>query len=274
MRIRIVDAFTETPFSGNQAGVCLLSEGPWPHADWMQALAAELHLSETAFPKPRPDGDWDLRWFTPNVEVDLCGHATLATAHLLGAGLHRFHTASGPLEATVAEDGLITLDFPANPTTEAAAPVPGLADALGAEILTTHHTGALGDILVELADEKAVRGLNPDHRALRAYPEHRGFIATAPAADPAGSGYDFVSRWFGAGVDVGEDPVTGSAHTALGPFWSQRLDGRTELTGRQVSPRGGTVVLSLRGDRVLLRGRAVTVLDGELSPAASRPTAR
>lgn len=282
-----MDAFAEEAFGGNPAGVVLLPAGAWPGDGWLQRLAAEVNLSETAFAKPTDavGEGWALRWLTPNVEVDLCGHATLATAHLIaaqsagadggasGERVLRFATRSGELTARVAADGAVTLDFPANPPVPAL-PVDGLAEALGsdgvpAEVLGTYRTGALGDVLVELADEAAVRTLAPDHRALRRFAGVRGFIVTAAPAP--GAPYDFVSRWFGAGVDIGEDPVTGSAHTALAPFWSERLGGRTALTGRQVSARGGTVAAELAGDRVLLTGRAVTVTAGELTAAALPP---
>ncbi len=288
MRIRIIDAFTDTAFAGNPAAVVLLPAGPWPSDRWLQQVATELNLSETAFAKPLdaepldaeplnegPDS-WALRWLTPSLEVDLCGHATLATVHLLHTtgALHgssvRFESRSGALRAEVAADGAITLDFPANPPKEV--PVPeGLAEILGAPIGAAYDTGALGDLLVELADERTVRELRPDHTRLLALPGLRGVIVTAapePSPDSSTAAYDFVSRWFGAGAGVGEDPVTGSAHTALAPLWTARL-GRTELTGHQVSARGGSVLTRLDGDRVLLTGRAVTVLDGELTSAAS-----
>ncbi|WP_225850583.1 PhzF family phenazine biosynthesis protein [Streptomyces sp. HPF1205] len=269
MRIRIVDAFTDRPFAGNPAGVLLLDSGAFPADSWMQRVAAEMNLSETAFAHRltgAEDADWALRWFTPATEVRLCGHATLATAHVLrttGAarGTIRFRTKeAGVLSATASGDGTITLDFPRAPLSPA--PVPeGLAAALGAEPVTVLDTGPdLGDLLVEVADEGTVRGLAPDFAAL-ARVSHRGVIATA-AADPGGA-YDFVSRGFFPGVGVDEDPVTGSAHTALAPFWSDRL-GREALTGLQVSARTGSVATRLSGDRVLLTGSAVTVVDGEL----------
>ncbi|WP_037604350.1 PhzF family phenazine biosynthesis protein [Streptacidiphilus rugosus] len=280
MRIRVIDAFTDVPFAGNPAAVCLLPAGPWPDGAWMRGLAAEMNLSETAFARPLENGRWALRWLTPAVEVDLCGHATLATTHaLLSDGLVPdggqlvFESNSGILRAEVAPDGMITLDFPVNLPTPAVAPA-GLAAALGTgDWKDVRATGALGDLVVELADEAAVRELVPDHTRLAAMGAAvaRGVVVTAPAAAPEESGYDFVSRWFGVGVDVGEDPVTGSAHTALAPLWAERL-GRKELTGRQVSPRGGSVRVGLRGDRVLLSGRAVTVWDGTLTAAAAPPS--
>lgn len=271
MRIRIVDAFTDQAFRGNQAGVCLLPPGPWPDEGWMQRLAAELNLAETAYARPTPDAgnaDWDLRWFTPGAEVTMCGHATLATAHALhedglADGPVRFQTLSGVLTTAVGPGGLITMDFPASPTTTMAPPA-GLIDALGTTPLGVFDTGALGDILVELPDATAVHGLTPDLRGLGGFGE-RCVIVTAPAAP--GSDHDFVSRVFCPAVGVPEDPVTGSAHTALGPFWSARHN-REELVGLQASPRSGRVRVEVRGTRVLLHGYAVTVLDGSLTPAA------
>jgi PhzF family phenazine biosynthesis protein len=269
MKIRIVDAFTDRPFAGNPAGVVVLGPSGFLGDALMQQLAAEVNLSETAFSYPLPagrDADWALRWFTPTVEVNLCGHATLATAHVLhttgaATGAVRFATRSGVLTATTGEDGRITLDFPAAPL--AALPVPDhIPAALGADVLSVHDTGPnVGDLLAELADEKTVRGLTPRLAAV-ARLSHRCVIVTAPAEDPA-RGYDFVSRCFGPAVGIDEDPVTGSAHTALAPFWSARL-GRSELAGFQASARTGLVRTVLRGDRVLLTGTAVTVIDGEL----------
>ncbi|MYS47982.1 PhzF family phenazine biosynthesis isomerase [Streptomyces sp. SID5998] len=267
MRIRIVDAFTDRPFAGNPAGVLLLDA--FPEDDWLQNVALEVNHAETAFAHRLPGGaeaDWALRWFTPATEVAMCGHATLATAHVLHTtGTHtgpvRFATRSGVLIATPADDGSITLDFPTAPLTAVEVP-DGVAEALGAEPLTAFDTGpSVGDLVVELADEKTVRGLTPDHKALAAY-STRGLIATARAEDPA-LGYDFVSRCFFPNVGIDEDPVTGSAHTALAPYWSERL-GRPDLTGLQASPRSGLVRTGLRGERTLLTGRAVTVIDGEL----------
>jgi PhzF family phenazine biosynthesis protein len=267
MRIRIVDAFTDRPFSGNPAGVLLLDA--YPDDDWLQNVAREVNHAETAFAHRLPEGgeaDWALRWFTPATEVALCGHATLATAHVLHttgahAGPVRFATRSGVLVATPGADGWITLDFPTAPLTPVEVP-DGIAEALGATPLTAADTGpAVGDLVVELADEKTVRTLAPDVRALGRH-SARGIIATARAASPDG-GYDFVSRCFFPNVGIDEDPVTGSAHTALAPFWSDRL-GRPDLTGLQASARSGLVRTALRGDRTLLTGRAVTVIEGEL----------
>jgi predicted PhzF superfamily epimerase YddE/YHI9 len=257
MRIRVIDAFTDEPFRGNPAAVCLLPEGDWPDEAWMQRVAAEMNLSETAFAKPQGE-EWGLRWFTPLTEVSMCGHATLATAHALAQdGLAgepvRFHTLSGVL-TTVAEGDAIAMDFPASPVSLVDIPE-GLEEALGSPVKGAYDTGALGDLLVELPHARSVRELRPDQLKLLRYAP-RCVIVTA-AED------DFVSRVFCPAVGIPEDPVTGSAHTALGPFWAGRL-GRTELVGVQASARSGRVVVDVRGDRVLLRGRAVTMLDGRL----------
>ncbi|KOG35348.1 MULTISPECIES: PhzF family phenazine biosynthesis protein [Streptomyces] len=267
MRIRIVDAFTDRPFSGNPAGVLLLDS--FPDDAWLRQVAAEVNLSETAFAHPLPaggDADWALRWFTPTTEVDMCGHATLATAHVLHStgtadGTVRFATRSGVLAATAEADGTITMDFPTSSLTPL--PLPdGLAKALGAEVVAVHDTAAhIGDLVVELRDEATVRSLAPDFVALKAL-SSRGVIATAAAERPD-CGYDFVSRGFFPAVGIDEDPVTGSAHTALAPYWSARF-GREDLTGFQGGARTGLVRTRLRGDRTLLTGKAVTVIDGDL----------
>ncbi|MFD7924141.1 PhzF family phenazine biosynthesis protein [Streptomyces sp. NPDC059740] len=274
MRIRIVDAFTDRPFAGNPAGVVLLEDGEFPPDDLLQDVAAEVNLSETAFAHRLPEGSeahWALRWLTPATEVDLCGHATLATAHVLhttglATGPVRFRTRSGILTTTTEPDGGLTLDFPTAPLTEVPVPewlAPCLAgDGRTVELLGAYDTGPLGDLLVELPDEESVRQLAPDHRALAARFEARGVIVTA-AAGAGVRTHDFTSRFFGPGVGIDEDPVTGSAHTALAPFWSARL-GRETLTGHQGGRRRGYVRTRLRGDRTLLTGHAVTVLDGEL----------
>ncbi|WP_069816944.1 PhzF family phenazine biosynthesis protein [Streptomyces sp. TP-A0874] len=271
MRIRIVDAFTDRPFSGNPAGVVLLERGGFPEDGWLQQVAAEVNLAETAFAHPLASGtgaDWALRWFTPVTEVDLCGHATLATAHVLrgtgaATGGVRFATRSGVLSATPGADGSITMDFPTAPLSPVGVPAT-VGAALGAEPLSAHDTGPhCGDLLLELADEATVRSVAPDFAAIGRL-SHRGVIVTAPAADRR-RGYDYVSRFFGPAVGIDEDPVTGSAHTALAPFWSPRM-GREELTGLQVSARTGLVRTGLRGERTLLTGEAVTVVDGELLP--------
>ena len=272
MRIRVIDAFTDRPFAGNPAAVCLLDGDSWPDTAWMQRLAAEMRHSETAFTLPRPEGsdaDFALRWFTPSVEVDLCGHATLATAHALHTdrgtpATVRFSSRSGILLAHSRQDGSITLDFPAATLTEMSTP-DGLAQALGVKPDAMFSTGMLGDVLAILPDEPAVRAIGPDLSALnKAILDNRfrGIIVTAPPSDPD-AGYDFVSRFFAAGAGIDEDPVTGGAHTALAPYWMDRL-GRNGLTGFQASERTGLVATEVSGDRVLLTGRAVTVLDGTL----------
>jgi PhzF family phenazine biosynthesis protein len=261
MRIVQVDAFTNRPFTGNPAAVCVLAEVPaeW----WMQDVAREMNLSETAFLLPHEDG-YDLRWFTPTTEVDLCGHATLASAHVLWEDGHlppaetaRFHTRSGVLTATRAGEW-IEMDFPAEPAREVE-PLLGLAEALGAAPAVWVGRNRF-DYLIELADEKQVRTLNPDPRALREL-GGRGFIVTSRAT---ANGFDFVSRFFAPAAGVDEDPVTGSAHCALAPYWAERL-GRPELVGYQVSARGGVVRVRSAGERVVLAGQAVTVLRGELT---------
>lgn len=266
MRIRTVDAFTDRPYRGNPAAIVLLEEGPFPTDEQLQRLAAEINLSETAYAHPLPqdpDADWSLRWFTPATEVDLCGHATLATAHVLHTdgtgGTVRFRTRSGVLTATTDADGMVTLDFPTSPPV-AADPPAGLEAALGAGVVRTYETGALGDLLAELADEQTVRNLTPDQAALRILPT-RGVIVTARADAPGE--YDYVSRFFAPAVGIPEDPVTGSAHTALAPLWSGHL-GRDTLTGLQASARTGLVRTTLRGARTELTGAAVTVLDARL----------
>jgi PhzF family phenazine biosynthesis protein len=228
----------------------------------MQRVAAELNLSETAFARPRPDGDWDLRWFTPTVEVDLCGHATLATAHALAEdelidGAVRFHTRSGVLTVRVGDD--IRLDFPAARTEPAR--VDGLAQALGVEPQAVHWVPALREILAMLEGSRTVRELRPDLPAVSRLDGIRGVIVSACASGD--EDVDFVSRVFLPSVGIPEDPVTGGAHTALGPFWSRRL-GRDELVGYQASVRGGLVRTRLKNERVELTGRAVTVIDGAL----------
>ncbi len=259
-----VDAFASGAFTGNPAAVCVLERDRDP--GWMQAVAAEMNLSETAFVR-RSGDEWSLRWFTPAVEVRLCGHATLASAHILyEIGLlqphepARFRTLSGLLTARRDGDAIV-LDFPSQPPHRIRPPA-GLAVALQADPEWVGSNGS--DLLVELASEELVRTLQPDLDALRRV-EARGIIVTAVSDDPR---CDFVSRFFAPRVGVNEDPVTGSAHTALGPFWAHRLE-RTTLTGYQASTRGGYVGVRVRGDRVDLRGTALTVLRGELADCAS-----
>ena len=254
-----VDAFTDRAFAGNPAAVCIL---PGPRdKGWMQDVAREVNLSETAFLHARDDG-FDLRWFTLAVEVDLCGHATLASAHVLWETGHlkpdeqaRFHTRSGLLTAE-RKGSWIELDFPAEPPEPAPAP-PGLAKALGA---TVRYVGKNRfDYLVEVDSEEAVRALKPDLQVLETIPS-RGFIVTSGGASGK---HDFVSRFFAPSVGIDEDPVTGSAHCCLGPFWGDRL-GKSEMVGYQASARGGVVGVRLTGERVRLSGQAVTVMTGEL----------
>lgn len=262
-RIVQVDAFTSTPFRGNPAAVCLL-DGPAPE-EWMQAVAREMNLSETAFLYPIAEG-YALRWFTPAVEVDLCGHATLASAHVLWEDGHLpphvdavFETNSGRLTATRAGDW-IELNFPATPAAEVDA-VPGLERALGVEALWTGRSEF--DFLVEVDSEETVRELQPDMTALRQL-HCRGVIVTSRATSEE---FDFVSRFFAPSVGIDEDPVTGSAHCALGPYWAQHF-GRQQLDAAQVSARGGVLRVRLEGDRVILGGQAVTVLRAELAEGA------
>jgi len=265
MRLFQVDAFAERPFAGNPAAVCLV-EGP-ADANWMQSVATEMNLSETAFLVRQDDGVYGLRWFTPAFEVDLCGHATLASAHVLwdekieGPGPLSFSTRSGLLSAVPLGDGLIQMDFPADPPDPSYGGGPfsdGLAAALGGPVVGVHR--GRFDLLAEVADAEVVRRLAPDFRALAGF-DARGVIVTA--AGDGLDGADFVSRCFYPAAGVDEDPVTGSAHCTLASFWCTRL-GRPALVGWQASPRGGRVGVELSGDRVLLSGRAVTVLRGEL----------
>jgi PhzF family phenazine biosynthesis protein len=261
-----VDAFADRPFTGNPAAVCLLTEPG--EAGWMQRVAAEMHLSETAFLSPR-EGGWDLRWFTPAVEVNLCGHATLASAHVLwetgrlGVGARaRFHTRSGWLEAR--QDGAtIVLDFPAK-VAKAARPPRGLLGALGVPAQFVGRSEY--DFLVEVDAAEVVRSVRPDFARLAQIPV-RGVIVTSRSDDPA---FDFVSRFFAPASGVNEDPVTGSAHCTLGPFWQERL-GRDRLVAWQASARGGRVAVRVVGDRVELGGCAVTTARGELLCAPDGP---
>ncbi|MBB5965227.1 PhzF family phenazine biosynthesis protein [Planomonospora venezuelensis] len=261
MQIFTVDAFTDSSFRGNPAGVCLL-DAPVPDS-WMRSLAAEMRHSETAFLlREENGGPHSLRWFTPVVEVALCGHATLSTAHVLystgaASGVIEFSTRSGIL-SVVRDDttGLISMDFPAK-VLEKTDPPQGLIEALGVEPVWVGRNE--WDYLVEVGHEDAVRAVSPDFAALESV-DARGVIVTAGSA---AEGADYVSRFFAPRVGVPEDPVTGSAHCALGPYWTARLGGET-LTGYQCSERGGTVRTTVRGDRVELAGHAVTVLSGEL----------
>jgi PhzF family phenazine biosynthesis protein len=254
-----VDAFTDRPFAGNPAAVCVLEQEA--EASWMQAIAAEMNLSETAFVRRTEDG-FSLRWFTPKVEVDLCGHATLAAAHVLwtegvvaAAQPIPFHTRSGLLTCS-ASGPLIELDFPAT-AAQSVEPPTGLLDALGTRSSFVGKTRF--DYLVLVESESVLRSLLPDFRKLVEL-KTRGVIATAPSDDPR---FDFVSRFFAPAAGVDEDPVTGSAHCCLGPFWAERL-GERALVGFQASPRGGIVQVRVAADRVTLGGSAVTIWRGEL----------
>ena len=256
-----VDAFTARPFAGNPAAVCVMDEAR--DEQWMQDVAREMNLSETAFLHPEDHG-YALRWFTPTIEVALCGHATLASAHVLyeSGALERgrqaqFHTKSGLLTADE-EDGWIRLDFPASPASEVETP-PHLDKAVGSANLKFVGK-SIFDYIVEIESEDEVRALKPNLALLELLPA-RGMIVTARSSS---SDYDFVSRFFAPASGVPEDPVTGSAHCCLAPYWAAKL-GRDELTGYQASARGGVVKVAVRGDRVLLYGQAVTVLRGELS---------
>ena len=267
LTITQVDAFTDRPFAGNPAAVCVLPAAV--DAEWMQAVAREMNLSETAFLVWREDG-YDLRWFTPAVEVDLCGHATLAGAHVLWEEGYlppdqpaRFWTRSGLLTAE-RHGAWIEMDFPAKPQ-EPAQASPGLAEALGATPLYVGRNQF--DYVVEVTSETVLRALKPDLTALRALPV-RGISVTS-RADTAG--YDFISRFFAPAAGIDEDPVTGSAHCCLGPLWAERL-GRQELVAYQASARGGVVRVRVGDGRVYLGGQAVTVLRGELAAAASMPS--
>jgi len=255
-----VDAFTDKPYGGNPAAVCILPE---PRGDeWMQSVAQEMNLSETAFLQKAADG-YDLRWFTPAIEVELCGHATLASAHVLWEAGHlphgeqaRFHTLSGLLTAT-RKDEWIELDFPAKLAQAAQVPE-RLLEALGMDAPLYVGKNQF-DYLVEVASESAVAGMQPNFSLLKTLGV-RGIIVTSRAEM---SGFDFVSRFFAPGSGIDEDPVTGSAHCCLGPYWQERL-GKAEFVARQISARGGTVRVRVENDRVHLGGQALTILRGEL----------
>lgn len=254
MQLSIVDAFTDKPFAGNPAAVTILDA--FPSDREMQLIASEMNLSETAFCVRRSDGDYDLRWFTPAAEVDLCGHATLATAHVVG-GTARFHTRSGVLTCEHSADGRIEMDFPADPP----APTEMPADATEALGGIAPLRAALGrfDLLLEVASAAQVRALAPDLTRIAAYPV-RAVIVTAMGDQ---DGIDFVSRVFGPASGIPEDSVTGSAHCTLAEWWGPRL-GRDELVGAQVSRRGGVVYVTRRGTRVVIAGYAVTMALTEL----------
>ncbi len=271
IKIYQFDAFTSRPFAGNPAAVCLLPGAV--DAEWMQQVALEMNCSETAFLVARSDGDFDLRWFTPACEVDLCGHATLGSAHVLWEAKlldttreARFHTRSGLLTARRV-NGWIEMDFPAEPARSAETPQ-GMLEALGLDTAVYVGRNRM-DFLVEIAEDSDLRRLRPDYGPLSQV-EARGVIVTSRSADPA---YDFVSRFFAPQSGINEDPVTGSAHCCLAPYWSRKL-GKTELRAFQASPRGGEMTLRLSGDRVLLIGQSVTVLTAELADSVSPKTAQ
>lgn len=254
-----VDAFADRPFTGNPAAVCVLDEPA--EAAWMQSVAAEMNLSETAFIHPLRSG-WRLRWFTPAVEVKLCGHATLATAHVLweSCGLSRdalaaFETASGQLLARSVPEG-IAMQFPARPAPPAKAPR-GLVGALGIQPVSVGRSEY--DYLIEVESAEVVRSLRPDFARLAALPV-RGIIVTSRSDDPA---FDFISRFFAPAAGVNEDPVTGSAHCTLGPFWAERL-GKTQFNAWQASARGGRLRVTVEGEHVILGGKAITTARGQL----------
>ena len=254
-----VDAFTDQPFAGNPAAVCILPEAA--DEDWMQHLANEMNLSETAFLVRQEEG-FNLRWFTPAVEVELCGHATLASAHILWEQgflprdrQARFYTRSGLLSA-INKDSWIELDFPAEPEKQTEIP-DGLLKAFGAP---ARYVGKNRyDFLIELESAETVRKIFPDFARLRSI-SSRGFIVTSRSDSGQ---YDFISRFFAPAAGVNEDPVTGSAHCCLGPYWAEKL-GREELTGYQASARGGVVKVRIGDDRVYLSGQAITVMRGTL----------
>lgn len=258
-----VDAFTDKPFAGNPAAVCVLPQAR--DERWMQDVASEMNLSETAFLLREDDG-FRLRWFTPAVEVDLCGHATLASAHILWQEGYlardqqaRFHTRSGLLTADCGSDGWIEMDFPAQPPAPVEAPSQLLA-ALGIEGRARFVGKNVFDYLIEVETEEAVRGLQPDMTMLAQSPA-RGVMVTSRASS---SGFDFISRFFAPRVGVNEDPVTGSAHCCLAPYWSKQL-GKDEMLAYQASARGGVVRVRISDERVKLAGQAVSVLRGELA---------
>jgi predicted PhzF superfamily epimerase YddE/YHI9 len=253
-----VDAFTEHPFAGNPAAVCLLPS--WQSDRWLQAVAGEMNLSETAF-LVRQSGHFDLRWFTPKVEVDLCGHATLASAHVLwqagqatGDGIS-FSTKSGALRS-IRRGEFIELDFPLKAEMPVQPP-PGLLESLGVSAMYVGKNQF--DFLVEVESEDVLRRMAPDFKRLASV-QARGIIVTCKAVDRQ---FDFVSRFFAPAAGVNEDPVTGSAHCCLADYWRKRL-GQTEFTAFQASARGGVVKMRIVDDRVLLAGRAITVAKGEL----------
>lgn len=267
MRLRTVDSFTDKPFSGNPAAVVTLDQTA--SDEWMAAVARETNLSDTGFVirERLPDADYRLRWFTQGaVEVDLCGHATLAAAHCLledGVGSPiRFATRSGVLTVSKRDDGSLAMDFPAWPPAEIEQPA-GIADALGTAVEWTGRSDN-NYLLALVAHESAVRKLSPAIAGVARLPAD--VVIVTAAAEPE-QPFDFVSRVFAPNVGINEDPVTGSAHTVLAPYWAERL-GATSLVGLQASARSGLVGVELSGDRVIVSGRAVTILDGVLRSTA------
>lgn len=257
MKIYQVDAFTERPFKGNPAAVCILEE--YPIEKWMQDVAGEMNLAETAFLVPANDG-FGLRWFTPNSEVDLCGHATLASAHILWEKGYlkqnqeaKFFTKSGLLTAKL-EEGWIQLNFPATPEEKIKAP----SELIEALDITPIYIGKnIFDYLIEVESEEIIKNITPDFTKLMKVPM-RGVIVTAKSTE-----YDFISRFFAPEVGIFEDPVTGSAHCCLGPYWKKKL-GKDRFDAYQASERGGELKVQVAGDRVLISGKAVTVMEGSL----------
>lgn len=260
MKLYQVDAFTHEPFKGNPAAVCILDD--IKDNKWMQLVAQEMNLSETAFLYPEKDG-FSLRWFTPTAEVDLCGHATLASAHVLWENGYlrldeqaNFYTLSGLLTA-LAKGDWIELNFPSEPESETNLPVP-LIEALGLKPIYSGKNRL--DYICEYDSEEIIRELKPDFVSMGKILGYRGVIVTSKAEQAE---FDFVSRYFAPGVGINEDPVTGSAHCCLGPYWKEKLN-KNPLVGLQASDRSGVVRVSVEGQRVFLKGRAITVLRGEL----------
>ena len=265
-RFSVVDVFTAEPFAGNPAAVVVLHEAA--EEAWMRSVAEEFKHSETAFVVPRPDGSWDLRWFTPTTEVDFCGHATVATAHALWERFLQppdhdavFHSSAGKL--CVGRDGdELVLDGPVSRATEIVGD-PGLVGLVGAEpvfVGSTHvDEPLLGNLFVVLSHEAEVVAMTPDIAAIEALP-HGGLIVTAPAD---GHAYDCVSRYFTPRFGIDEDPVTGSAHGTIAGYWTEQL-GRPGIRARQASPRGGDLNVTIEGDRAKVAGHAVTVATGDL----------
>ncbi len=267
MKYYVVDAFADEPFRGNPAGVCVVEEPI--SAELMQKIASENNLSETAFVAGSGD-TYELRWFTPSMEIDLCGHATLGTAYVVsnfvepGAERMSFSTRSGLLKVVRRGDEYF-MDFPSRPPRSVEAPA-ALTDALGLG-RTTLETYAQRDLIVVVESESCVRAIDPDYVVMAQIPEYLGIAVTARADS---CGVDFVSRFFAPRVGVNEDPVTGSSHTELIPFWAARL-GKSTLVAQQLSRRGGMLLCEQAGERVVIGGRAALYMIGEILPCSSRP---